>query len=269
MSHRTQSGQNERFTQTLVTQSRSVSTSSASSPTSSCKRVSLSGPSCAQEDTKRSSPSPQPGSYRTLRRRERMPLRKMVSSCSMRAAIVVHMPAKSDQAMIGMSASASEFRVNTVVPPKGSDIIPQIDRSSPAVLSIVPPLGHPSRPLYTAIRGNMFSSPSANACTSYIPFPPIRPAAINEDGSMDPLDRVSRISGDWVSIPSFRPCTDGYGFSMSGETELRMALARLNDPDGMWGVGDFRFQETKRPMTYAGRLKKIRTCLKDFFTYKT
>lgn len=83
---------------------------------------------------------------------------------------------------------------------------------------------------------------------------------------------AERASGDWVHIPSFYPCTDGYGFSVSGETELRMALARQNagSPESwsLQGMDEFRFQETKQLRSSANRVKILGKNIKHFFSGK-
>ncbi|KAJ6621072.1 hypothetical protein B0H10DRAFT_2018525 [Mycena sp. CBHHK59/15] len=157
-------------------------------------------------------------------------------------------------------------------------------------------LGHPSRPYYSAIRKNMSrpNSPLANASTN-----PSRPTSmvlsqsppIAQRPSFDYLQRIfddtEDINGDEVAFgsPHSRrgsasrfsfglggfsspPSTSNSGFSVSGEMEMRMALAALareahqQDPS-------FQFQETGRMQsTISWHVKKLGRGLKDLVRRK-
>ena len=121
------------------------------------------------------------------------------------------------------------------------------------------PLGHPQRPLYTAIRKNM-SRPES-------PSPPPTGARPNFDAafqtlvyerqtrSLDidtpthsrsrlPAMRFGSLSRASTHLAIAYPASfarGGQGFSVSGETELRMDLARSRSMDGV--PSDFAFRE--------------------------
>ena len=193
---------------------------------------------------------------RTLRRRKRISLKKIASSCSIRATIV---ESAKETKIASIEVTKSDINIGTVHSRIGSDA--GSDNAS-VLLSL--PLGHPGRPLYTAIRRNMFSA-APGLSVQHPRFPPVRAVSVHDAAS----ETSSRLSSEWVSIPSFYPSTDGYGFSLSGETELRMAIARHEDASGVdSGVGEYKFQETKRVRAGKWGLKRIGRGLKDLFSLR-
>lgn len=186
---------------------------------------------------------------------KRLPITKKLSSCAIRAMCTSTLEADKTGILDPKQDSASRA---------DSESAAAHTNASPSIVLSVP-LGHPGRPLYTAIRGNMFSTSPAHSA-AHPRFPPVRAVRVSEGRSAD-FGYPARTSGDWVSIPSFYPCTDGYGFSLSGETELRMALSRHPYSGGLEGIEEFKFTETKR-ITSLGKVKKIGKGLKDFFTLR-
>ncbi|KAI0787756.1 hypothetical protein C8Q74DRAFT_1197045 [Fomes fomentarius] len=145
------------------------------------------------------------------------------------------------------------------------------------------PLGHPQRPLYTAIRKNM-SRPGS-------PSPPPTGARPNFDAAFQTLvyerqtrsldiptpryGSLSRASQLAISSEYARPALfpiatrSGHGFSVSGETELRMDLARSRSVDGV--PSDFAFQEVRRQDRDASmktKVKNLGKTIKSFLRVK-
>lgn len=127
-------------------------------------------------------------------------------------------------------------------------------------------LGHPSRPYYTAIRKNM--SPA----NSYLPASTILPTGRSSFtlsnrpvSNLSPADiahthpdpPVTLTRGMSVPSPFER------GFSLSGEVELHMALARVRSRDSPREPQEFRFSETRRDVTVKGTVKKLGKGLKN------
>lgn len=150
---------------------------------------------------------------RSLRRKKRMTMLRQRSSCSLR----------------------SRFQSQDITPTQ-----------APLVR-----LGHPTRPYYTAIRKNMSrpNSPNQNQPPSRSPSP--TPSYV--PSSMLPLyiprpSLSEEMSQRRTSLP---PVSHTVGFSFSGETELRIALARARSNDDEVG---YRFREMpSSPQTYSGR----------------
>ncbi|KAJ7040323.1 hypothetical protein C8F04DRAFT_253146 [Mycena alexandri] len=153
-------------------------------------------------------------------------------------------------------------------------------------------LGHPSRPYYSAIRKNTSRPNSPLGDSSMNPSPPTSlalpsraslqpsptsfgyiPNAFDDADDDDPLIRrasshrrtASRFAfglGGHSSSASALPS----GFSVSGEMEMRMALAALasGEPDS-----DFHFQETGKMDSSVGkRMKRFSKGLKDLINKK-
>ncbi|KAF8071591.1 hypothetical protein FPV67DRAFT_1481921 [Lyophyllum atratum] len=154
-------------------------------------------------------------------------------------------------------------------------------------------LGHPSRPYYTAIRPNM-SRPTSPISRSQSPSTlhpssasrPTRPtslpapsrppspgifsvlsstSALSDEEDTSPIEIFAyrpRSQSTNVSINS-RPLTFGPlsrhrgGFSLSGETELRMALAREGDTEGEEA---FKFRDMRKKHGHGGAkvMRKVR-----------
>lgn len=168
------------------------------------------------------------------------------------------------------------------------------------------PLGHPNRPYYSAIRPNM-SRPSSLVGSSYRPQSslsthPSRPLSLpphprapspgilsvlstssvfsrsvfEEDEYVHPVSPASAPSSayDHVHQPPFTfagsMSRHRVGFSLSGETELRMAISR--DQDKMLGPGmveeTFKFRDMKKTSRRETRVMesvhKLKKGLKEF-----
>lgn len=137
-------------------------------------------------------------------------------------------------------------------------------------------LGHPSRPYYSAIRKDMSrpTSPVFSLAAPRTPSP-ISPhvdyvprgtksldfddrSGIQYAGELRPMSMV--LSGQATS-PITRP-----GFSLSGEMELRMNLARWRHENAPDEPGDYHFRERSRSQTKVnikGRVKQLGKGLKE------
>lgn len=124
-------------------------------------------------------------------------------------------------------------------------------------------LGHPSRPYYSAIRKNMSrpGSPASPRTPSPIPsqFDYVPRGTKSLDGGERPyacLHYAPHSRPMSMVLPGQvqpqRPCT---GFSLSGETEMRMNLARWRQEDAPDQPGDYLFQERERSRARA-RMKR-------------
>ncbi|KAH8100785.1 hypothetical protein BXZ70DRAFT_127464 [Cristinia sonorae] len=184
----------------------------------------------------RSPPSP----TKTLRRKKRMSVIRQRSSCSLRKRAMLSLPPPLPESWIKGSENippiprkSSKSMFITQVPPLSSNSPP----SSPTSTSPEPnvPLGHPSRPLYSAIRKNMSrpSTPSRSPLAESTSAGDLRARGMR---SLD-LPETSRafVLDDYISdITSRRPWPvrpTSTGYSLSGEIELRMALARAFEDD--------------------------------------
>lgn len=129
---------------------------------------------------------------------------------------------------------------------------------NPVLAGVSPPieserLGHPSRPYYSAIRKNMSrpASPAFGRTPSPIPT------------QLDHMSRETRsLDGGHRSCLYSRPVTPVLsgdvrgrfsGFSLSGETEMRMDLARWRREHAPDNPGDYQFHE----MTHS-RMKEMK-----------
>ncbi|KAJ7878602.1 hypothetical protein B0H13DRAFT_972774 [Mycena leptocephala] len=154
-------------------------------------------------------------------------------------------------------------------------------------------LGHPSRPYYSAIRKNMSrpNSPSANASmNSSRPASRSRPnsVAMEPSPSLGYLPHTPDTTDDdhtfMLPTTAHRPSSSrisfGFGgvgssasalhsgFSVSGEMEMRMALAALARGTRQ-EASDFQFQETGRMQnSVSGRVRKLGRGLKDLIRRK-
>ena len=126
-------------------------------------------------------------------------------------------------------------------------------------------LGHPSRPYYTAIRKNM--SPA----NSYLPASTLLPTGRSSFtlsnrpvSNLSPADIAHTHPDPPVTLPRGMsvPSPFEQGFSLSGEVELHMALARVRSRDSPREPQEFRFSETRRDVTVKGTVKKLGKGLK-------
>ncbi|EGN99197.1 hypothetical protein SERLA73DRAFT_182076 [Serpula lacrymans var. lacrymans S7.3] len=203
--------------------------------------------------------------YRTLRRRKRITLLKQKSSRSLRKRASIPF---SEGVEISAPRSPRRDKVK-----RGSHV------SSTASMGVDPPvrLGHPSRPYYTAIRKNM-SRPNTpglpnSASRTPSPIPPETTYTPRATKSLDCGERLAPVQNGF----SLRPTSmvlpgqgvSGYpyaGFSLSGETELRMALARWRSQEAPDEPGEYRFRDMGRCDTKArmkGTVMKLGKGLKD------
>ncbi|KAG6335182.1 hypothetical protein ID866_3908 [Astraeus odoratus] len=136
-------------------------------------------------------------------------------------------------------------------------------------------LGHPSRPYYSAIRKNM-SRPGS-------PVLPRTPSPVPSHYDYAPRGTKSLDGGDRPHSPlhyahhsrpmsmvlpgQVYPERPYSGFSLSGETEMRMNLARWRKEDAPDQPGDYLFREMGRSrmrMKVKGTVKRLGRGLKCF-----
>ncbi|KAI8980147.1 hypothetical protein BD414DRAFT_112253 [Trametes punicea] len=195
----------------------------------------------------------------SLRRKRRMSVLRQRSSCSLRRRATTGTHRRSEAAA---SPPASPR-------PKAHSV----RFSSPPPVSVLDmiPLGHPQRPLYTAIRKNMSrpAIPAPNSRSVDAAFE----TAVYERGtrSLD-LPRYNSLGRSYLSIAAYsRPILfppSASGFSVSGETELRMDLARSRSMDGV--PSDFAFREVPKPdASIKARVKNFGKTLKGLLRGKS
>jgi hypothetical protein len=136
------------------------------------------------------------------------------------------------------------------------------------------PLGHPSRPYYSAIRKNMsrpnspFDNTNSKSSCSLAPLPLLHSS---------PLASSVESSDDLLTETTFTPpvmssrllSCEILGCSMSGETEMRIALSRQQvrgTPDNLM---EYRFPDTHtsdmgRPASKGGVRGKVKKLSRDF-----
>lgn len=223
-----------------------------------------------------------PGSSeRTLRRKQRMTVMKKKSSCSLRSrasiATMSIAPPPHQRSFSENLHSANLSR--TWTPPATGNS--QVSFGEPDVR-----VGHPNRPYYTAIRKNMSrpSTPFGDSAFSVTPprTPDIHPARHSmgvQRTAMTALDLNEGEGLGWStprrnrwstmprrSMPAPLRSTMAGGFSVSGEVELRMALARRRSEEEPQRVQEYKFHETpkKGSGSVKGRVRKLGKGLKDF-----
>ncbi|KAI0784560.1 hypothetical protein C8Q75DRAFT_779445 [Abortiporus biennis] len=205
---------------------------------------------------------------------------------------IPHINDINDNARANNTPSHTHTHTQTVIlnsPPRSTPSSPTPTSASSEYFSHIP-LGHPSRPLYTAIRKNM-SRPSSPVTVNILPTPipqstPERRNSTCEPRSSSPIpiqpprrslnlptstprrsmdSTVSDYTGAFRStlFPfTLNPVNSSIGFSLSGETEFRMALERRREAEAEEGRGgrgspfvpDFKFQERETE-----RMKNSRT----------
>ncbi|KAF8840201.1 hypothetical protein BDN67DRAFT_904068 [Paxillus ammoniavirescens] len=197
---------------------------------------------------------------RGLRRTKHMTLHKRKSSLSLHSRSRPSSP---------LRESIDVHATSTIEVRHAVSITPSQDNDPPVRL------GHPSRPYYSAIRRNMSrpTSPAFSISTPRTPSP--------IPSHLDYAPRETRsLDGGHRSIhnaPELRPmsmilpgqamsATTCSGFSLSGETELRMNLARWRRENAPDEPGDYHFREMGRSRTkldVKGKVKKLSKGLKD------
>ncbi|KAI0833424.1 hypothetical protein BC628DRAFT_1406465 [Trametes gibbosa] len=198
----------------------------------------------------------------SLRRKRRMSVLRKRSSCSLRrrtttpSSTVTHRRSETAPSP-PPSILTKAHTVRFSSPPPGCD--PDV------------PLGHPQRPLYTAIRKNMLR-PSSPAPSSTGSIDAAFELDVLERGtrSLD-IPRFSSLGRSYLSVAAYtRPVLfppSASGFSVSGETELRMDLARSRSMDGV--PSDFTFREVKPDAsTVKARVKSLGKTLKGLLKGK-
>ncbi|KIJ62835.1 hypothetical protein HYDPIDRAFT_93694 [Hydnomerulius pinastri MD-312] len=201
---------------------------------------------------------------RTLRRKKRMTLLKRKSSLSLHS----------------RSRPSSPLRDSIDIPPASA-----IEARQSHVLSFTPSreidpppvrLGHPSRPYYSAIRKNM-SRPSSPALSMSVPR---TPSPIPSQFDYEPRETKSLDGGERSCLHYARqsrpmsmvlpgqviPASPYSGFSLSGETEMRMNLARWRREEAPDEPGDYLFKEMGRSRmkgNMKGKVMKLSKGLKD------
>lgn len=137
-------------------------------------------------------------------------------------------------------------------------------------------LGHPGRPYYSVIRKDMSrpTSPVFSIAASRTPSPipsqedyvprGTKSLDCGDRSGVQPYARELRPMSLVLSGPATSP-TAGSGFSLSGEMELRMNLARWRREDAPDEPGGYHFQETCRSpkMNMKGRVKRLGKGLKE------
>ncbi|KAF8552048.1 hypothetical protein OG21DRAFT_1511981 [Imleria badia] len=134
-------------------------------------------------------------------------------------------------------------------------------------------LGHPSRPYYSAIRKDMSrpTSPVFSIAAPRTPSPIPSQVDYVPRGTKS-LDCGGRSSMEYAR--ELRPMSmvlsgqatspiAGSGFSLSGEMELRMNLARWRREDTPDAPGGYHFRETRSRLNMKGRVKQLGKGLKE------
>ncbi|KAH7884770.1 hypothetical protein F5I97DRAFT_1938139 [Phlebopus sp. FC_14] len=201
---------------------------------------------------------------RTLRRTKPMALLKRKSSLSLHSRSRPSSPLR-ESIDIGPTSAVEARQSHTL-----SFALSQ-DRETPPVR-----LGHPSRPYYSAIRKNMSrpSSPALSVST------PRTPSPIPSHLDYTPRETKSLDGGERSFVHYARhprpmsmdgpgqgiPVSPYSGFSLSGETEMRMYLARWRQEEAPDEPGDYLFREMGRGrgrVNVKGKVKKFSKGLKD------
>lgn len=197
-----------------------------------------------------------------LRRKRGVPSLKRMSSLSCRSRSQQSSPAIDDR-----TESPAPHTVH---------VAPTASPAPSSAVSAEPPvrIGHPSRPYYTVIRKNM-SRPSTAGNPSTLPR---TPSPIPSDYDYAPRATKSLDCGERIPVQFGRdsrpmsmvlpgqavPANMFSGFSLSGETEMRMNLARWRKEDGPDEPGDYLFKETgHRGKGIKGRVRKLGKGLRD------
>ena len=142
-------------------------------------------------------------------------------------------------------------------------LTPSHDHDAPPVR-----LGHPSRPYYSAIRKDMSrpTSPvfSITAPRTPSPIPSHTDYVPRGTKSLDCGDRSSTQYAQELRPMSMVLCgqatspTPGAGFSLSGEMELRMNLARWRRENAPDEPGGYHFRETSRSPSKVNMKRRVK-----------
>lgn len=198
---------------------------------------------------------------RGLRRTKNMTLLKRGSSLSLRSRSPLR------ESVDRYPTSRVESRQSHAL-----SLTPSHDHDAPPVR-----LGHPSRPYYSAIRKDM-SRPTSPVFSLAAPR---TPSPISSHVDYVPRGTKSLDCGDRSGIQyagELRPMSmvlsgqatssiASHGFSLSGEMELRMNLARWRRENAPDEPGGYHFRERSRSRTginMKGKVKQLGKGLKDF-----
>lgn len=174
-------------------------------------------------------------SHRTLRRKQRMSILRKRSSRSLRK--------RSTPSLSTAPAKRAESTSHI-------ESLPALP--SPPLSPGHVPLGHPQRPLYTAIRKNM--SPPTISGYPVQGLDSMR--ALRREREYKSLDIPRAATLGRSHGRMFVPASEWtLGYSLSGETELRMNLARCRSADS--AAVDFKFVEPKRDGVVREKVKSL------------
>lgn len=204
-------------------------------------------------------------SQRTLRRKQRISVLRQRSTCSLRR-------------RAPLSPSMTPLR--RMEPPKRITTPDSVkEEAKSTVPSLFPtdspiPLGHPARPLYTAIRKNMLPSPNITCGSIRSGDHTSFHATVLDRGSKSlDIPRPSVSSHRDLDLRSetryhyYPTSASALGCSLSGETEMRMNLARRRSMDG--APSDYKFHEVRRGGLVRDKVKNLGRGLKDLLLKRT
>lgn len=179
--------------------------------------------SIGDQSETRATPSP----LRTLRRRKRMSVTRRRSSRSLRS--------KSSKGALPIAPLSEKIDLRPATPESSRTgrTVASFPTSSPPRAAVSARLGSPSRPLYTAIRkrldsdSSFFSVGSVRSGSGPCQPAPERPTSITSEPPLSESDEDDMDIKDLLPMaPSRSHFRASSGCSLSGETELRMALSR-------------------------------------------
>ncbi|GJE85542.1 hypothetical protein PsYK624_016210 [Phanerochaete sordida] len=186
-----------------------------------CSPVSMSSDGKAEA---MATPSPSPSPRRTLRRRKRISITPRRSSRSLRT--------RSSKGTLAMPSRPDSSDVRAATPDSVRTGHTTALHPSPSPRSVTSArLGSPARPLYTAIRkrtdSDAFSLSSLRSASPFCQPAPERPTSITSSCALAESDEDELDIKDLLPMaPSRSHFRASSGCSLSGETELRMALSR-------------------------------------------
>ncbi|CCM04324.1 uncharacterized protein FIBRA_06495 [Fibroporia radiculosa] len=190
-------------------------------------------------------------SQRMLRHKQRMVIMRQRSSRSLRK--------RSSQSFSNVSARRSEHNTTVIMQ---TAIVPSTEPAKTTIAYV--PLGHPQRPLYTAIRKNM-SPPVPVDFVPTLDYTSFSAAVQTRESKSLDIPRsttLGRSFGRHTPIPASEWTT---GCSLSGETELRITLARCRSADD--DISD-RFVCPKKGGVVREKVKSLGKGLKGLFLGK-
>ncbi|OCH94829.1 hypothetical protein OBBRIDRAFT_823204 [Obba rivulosa] len=197
---------------------------------------------------------------RSLRRKRKMSTLRRQPSCSLRRRSTTMEPP--DSAIVNHTVDHTPHSSCTR-PTSTSSSCPTSHRS---ILPV--PLGHPSRPLYSAIRANMSLPPTPDESLPQPDNISSQSSTLHErlTRSLDiphppPRGRYDFTLSSFHQSPFLLTSGATMGCSVSGEAELHMDLARSRSMDGVPPA--YKFQRMKRTGTVRANLETIGKGLRD------